>query len=355
MKILLLANKGSNHAKKVAEGLADRGHEIVFVSPNDYEDVTVSLNNRVKLMTLPYGGKKGYFLNAIALRTLYNKVSPDIVNVHYASGCGLLGMLAGLRPTVLSCYGSDIFEFPHLNRINMWLLRHILKNADALASTSYAMAAEIKRLISIDEKKISITPFGINTKLFVPRHRVNKRKVIGIIKTLSSIYDIPLLIQAFRLICNKRDDTLLRIYGEGPQKVDLQKMTNDLDLSTKVEFKGRIPNNDVPQALNEMDVFVNCSKQESFGVNILEAMACGIPVVATDCVGPREIIIDGGTGIIVKDRDPQSLADAINCLLDNDYKRAIMGEAGRRRVCDFYDWANNVILLEKVLYENHIK
>lgn len=354
MKILIVANKNSNHAKKVADGLAQLGHVVVFVSPNDKVDCSVKLNSKIRLITLKYGGKKGYILNAVELRRLYKSIKPDVVNVHYASGCGLLASLASLHPIVLSCYGSDIFEFPHLSRLNNFVLRHILNNADALASTSYAMADEIRRLIDDSTREISITPFGVDVDRFnLLERRDNERPVIGIIKSLQPIYDIPLLINAFAIVCQQSIfNPILRIYGDGPLKEELQELTTNLNIESSVEFRGRIPNEEVPAALGKMDVFVNCSKQESFGVNILEAMACGVPVVATDCVGPKEIIEDGVSGIIIKDRKPASLADKIMVLLNNPELSKKISIAGRERVLKYYDWANNVNDLEKLLVNN---
>lgn len=351
MRILLLANKGSNHAKKVAEGIADRGHHVFFVSPNDTADCSVKLNSKIKLITLKYGGKKGYVLNALELRRLYKLIKPDVVNVHYASGCGLLASLAGLHPTVLSCYGSDIFEFPHLSRLNYFVLRHVLNNADALASTSYAMADEVRSLINDKSRKISITPFGVDIDRFKPlERRDNERPVIGIIKSFMPIYDIPLLINAFAIVSQQSIfNPVLRIYGDGPLKDELLQLTTSLNIDSSVEFRGRIPNEEVPTALGEMDVFVNCSKQESFGVNILEAMACGIPVVATDCVGPKEIIEDGVSGIILKDRTPANLAVVILKLLRDTELRKKLSKAGRERVLKKYDWSKNIAELELLL------
>ena len=234
MKILIVANKGSNHAKKVAEGLAHLGHQVIFASPNDKVDKSVVLDGRIDLVTMPFGGKLGYILNCIELRRIYRLTKPDIVNVHYATGCGLLAYLAGVRPVVLSCYGSDIFEFPHISKINKWLLVRILKSAKALASTSNAMAAEIRNLLSDSGKEIAITPVGINTYVFSPLDFLNlhKFKVIGIVKTLSPIYDIPLLLNSIRIVCSRNHtDIILRIYGDGPQKQELEKLTKELDIS----------------------------------------------------------------------------------------------------------------------------
>lgn len=352
MRILLLANKGSNHAKKCAEGLADRGHEIFFVSPNDQVDSSVTINPKVHLITMKYGGKKGYILNCLELRRLFNKIKPDVVNVHYASGCGMLSLLAGIHPIVLNCYGSDIFEFPHLSKLNCLILKLVLRNSDALASTSHAMANEIRNISGNNLADIAITPFGVDTERFKPviDKKTNNRPKIGIVKSLLPVYDIPLLIKSFAIVYRQAElKPVLEIYGDGPLKKELEELVCKLALSEAVHFMGRIPNRDVPKVLNNLDVFVNCSLQESFGVNILEAMACELPVVATDCVGPKELIEDGISGIILKERKPVSLANALISLLSDLPERERLGKAGRERVLALYDWNKNVESLERVL------
>lgn len=351
MRILILANKGSDHAKKCAEGLYKHGHEILVVSPNDNEN-SVHVNSNINTVTLKYGGKKGYLLNVFELKKVCKRFKPDVVNVHYASGCGALSYFAKLHPAVINCYGSDVFEFPRRNKFNNWLLKRILKYADGLASTSRGMAKEIKSILGNEKKRIAITPFGIDADFFrpYPRELNNHRMVIGIVKSMKPIYDIPLLINAFSIIYDHyAPRPLLRIYGDGPMKNELKHMCEGLNISDSVEFMGGVPNEEIPKALNLMDVFVNCSKQESFGVNILEAMACELPVIATDCVGPRELIEDGKSGLILKERTPKCLADTIIYLLNNETMRREMGKNGRKRVLEYYDWQNNIKELEKVL------
>lgn len=355
MKILFVANKGSNHAKKCADGLAELGHEIVFISPNDPIDKSVELDSRIKLITLKFGGKKGYILNFMRLRKIYKNLIPDVVNVHYATGCGLLAFLSRLHPVVLNCYGSDIFEFPHKSILHKLLVRLILKNAKVCASTSYAMAEEIRKITGNADQDIVMTPFGVNTDVFKPAENKehNERPVIGIVKSFLPVYDIPLLIEGFSLVHKKMDvKPVLKIYGDGPLKRLLQDIAKETGVGDDIHFMGRIPNSDVPKVLNQFDIFVNCSKQESFGVNILEAMACELPVIATDCVGPRELIEDGVSGIILRDRNPETLASAIVNILNDKKKHRSLGLAGRKRVLERYDWGKNLLELEKVLKSN---
>ena len=355
MKVLVVANKGSNHAKKCADGLVELGHEIVFVSPNDPIDKSVGLDNRIKLITLKYGGKKGYILNFIQLRKVYKKVKPDVVNVHYATGCGLLAFLSGLNPVVLNCYGSDIFEFPRKSFFHRFLVRLILNNTKVCASTSYAMADEIRKITGNANQDIAMTPFGVNTDVFKPacKKEHNERPVVGIVKSFLPVYDIPLLIEGFSLAHKKMCvKPVLRIYGDGPLKSQLQDIAKDTGVGDDIHFMGRIPNSDVPEVLNQFDVFINCSKQESFGVNVLEAMACELPVIATDCVGPRELIKDGRSGIILKDRNPETLANVMIDILNDEKKQRKLGVSGRKRVLEYYDWGRNLLELENVLKNN---
>lgn len=355
MKVLVVANKGSNHAKKCADGLVGLGHEIVFVSPNDPIDKSVELDNRIKLITLKYGGKKGYIFNFIQLRKIYKKIKPDVVNVHYATGCGLLALLSRLKPVVLNCYGSDIFEFPRKSFFHKFLVRLILKNTKVCASTSYAMADEIRKITGNANQYIAMTPFGVNTEVFKPldNKEHNKRPVIGIVKSFLPVYDIPLLIEGFSLTHKKMDvKPVLKIYGDGPLKDQLHDLAKETGVGEDIHFMGRIPNNYVPNALNGLDIFVNCSKQESFGVNVLEAMACGLPVIVTDCVGPREIIEDGISGFILKDRNPETLANVMIYILNDEKEQRKMGVLGRKRVLEHYDWETNLLELENVLKNN---
>lgn len=351
MKILILSDI-QDHGKKCAEGLLKLGNEVYYAYPKGMISKGVKLAPGIKMIKLPYGGAKSYILNSYKLRHLCKRIKPDVVHVHYATGFGLLAMLAGVHPNVISCYGSDIFEFPNKNRFNNWLLCRILKKADALQSTSKVMSNEIQTIIRDSNKKIDIIPFGINLEKFKPEKKksINKRPVIGFVKSLYPIYDIPLLLHAFKLVYEKLDERpVLNIVGDGPLLLELKELVKSLKLDDSVSFLGRVPNEEIPRLLNSFDVFVNSSKEESFGVNILEAMACKVPVVATDCLGPKEVMENGKYGILLKDREPETMADAILQLLKDREIRETYINNGRRRVEACYDWNKNVIALQQSL------
>ena len=113
-------------------------------------------------------------------------------------------------------------------------------------------------------------------------------------------------------------------------------------LMKKVKFSGLVPHNELPNHYSSADIFVHPSFADWFPKSIVEAMASGLPVVATDVGGIPEAVINGETGLLVRPGDVSSLANAILDLLRNEDKRKVMGEAGRQRVVDLFSWEQSV-------------
>lgn len=327
---------------------------MLLVYQHESSDTSVEFDSRVKHHMLKYGGYKSYVLNVPELRKIYRTYKPDVVNVHYMSGYGLMATLAGARPLVLNCYGSDIFVAPKNSKIVRWIVKKLLNSADAVAATSKAMATEAKRIMENPEKEVAVTPFGVDVNLFKKdeQRTYSERPIIGIIKYLKPEYNIPLLIKAFAITKEKaKVKPLLHIYGSGPLKEGFVALCKELGIYDDVTFFETIPNQEVPKALNTMDIFVNSSNVESFGVNIVEAMACELPVVATPCPGPKEVIDNEVTGIVLKDWNHEELADELIKLVENPALREQYGKAGRVKVLREYDWSKNVETLINVYHQ----
>lgn len=350
MKILFIGAATSNHTKRWVNSLSKRGHEVLLVSRNDQKDEKKEIVKSVEISYLPFGGGMGYYLNVPALRRIYKRFKPDVTNVHYATGYTTLARLSKIKNLVVSCWGSDIYDFPKKSTRNLKLLKKNLSYADAVASTSIAMGEEVKKVMSDDNFPVTITPFGVDTKLFSPKNKKQDNKiVIGFVKYMEPIYDVPLLLNSFKNlkdICTKEVE--LRIYGDGTLKGKMIELSKELGIDKSVIFFPTIPNIEVPQALNTFDIFVNCSKQESFGVAIVEAMACELPIVATNTEGFREVVDKNITGFIMEDRNPETMASLLFQLIENEELRNRFGKAGREKVLKYYDWEKNVITMENL-------
>lgn len=356
MKIIFLSAANNVHTVRWVNALAERGHNVHLVFQRNHRPSDNKISDKVILHCLKYSGNIGYFLNSIELNRLYKEINPDIVNAHYASGYGTLARLAKLKPLILSVWGSDVYDFPYQSKFNMRIIKKNLLYADKIASTSYCMANQVRRLLGSDYIDIEVTPFGVDIEKFSRKISVKKngeKICIGNIKTLAPKYGIIDLIKAIKILKERLEKNgltdisnriIAHIYGDGKQREEIIELIKQLQLKDTVELKGRIPNPEVPMALEKMDIFCVTSvlDSESFGVAAVEAMAMELPVVATDVDGFKEVVADGNTGIIVERKNPVAIAEALEKLVLNEELRIKMGRNGRKRVVELYDWNKNV-------------
>lgn len=350
MRVLFLSAASSIHTVRWVNALSELGHKVTLVSQKDHKAVKNSISGKVKVIYLPFDGSKGYYLNAPALKRIYKKEIFDVINVHYASGYGTLARIARLSDILLSVWGSDVYDFPYESKIKEIILRKNLQYASAIASTSNCMAKQTRKFVE-KNKKIFVTPFGVEIDKFYPDKSGNSQGkfVFGIVKTLAPKYGIDTVIKAFALFLKglqmgEKEKTELRIYGAGPQLEELKKLTKFYGIDERVLFEGYIQNCNVPQVLNQMDVFLLGSKlnSESFGVAAVEAMACGLPVIATKVDGFKEVIEDKITGFLVPVDDVETMSQYMKQLYKDKELRKEMGRQGRQRVEQLYDWKKNV-------------
>lgn len=345
MKILFIAPANSIHTVRWINTLSKKGNKVLLVSLLSHREQVNTICKNVNVSYLKFGGRKGYYLNAPYLNQLYKKFQPDIINVHYASGYGTLARITRLPHILLSVWGSDVYDFPYESKWKMNVIRKNLQYAEKIASTSHAMARQVSKLIGNAE--VMITPFGVDTKKFKRMHLQKEDCfTVGIIKALTYKYGVDIVIKAFYRFLEetKIDNARLLIYGDGEQKKELIKLCKKLNISEKVYFEGYIPNEDVPNILNDIDVICLGSRldSESFGVSAVEAMACEVPVIATDVDGFLEVIQDNITGYIVPRNDYKSMASRLLLLYKNKNLRKTMGSESRKRVVELYHWDNNV-------------
>jgi L-malate glycosyltransferase len=364
MKITVFAPANNVHTQKWLDYYNKKGYDVLnisFSSHRDEQDRSKWPNVRTVYLDVKFANKLAYFLTVPALKRILAKEQPDIFHSHYVSSYGLIGALANYHPYIVSVWGMDIYDFPKEGKINAELVKYALKKADVICSTSEVMKIETSQYT---DKDIEVTPFGVDMERFKPMHeqRDSGRFIFGIVKTMTEKYGIRYLLEGYARFKEMVDPeqyakTHLKIVGGGPLLEEYKQLAVRLGISDQTTFTGRIVHDDVPKAINEMDVFFVPSTldSESFGVAAVEAMACEVPVVVANVGGLPEVVKDGETGYVIPTKDPQAIAEKMKFFFENPDIGKEMGKKGRTHVMEHYRWEENAermtAIYERVLQE----
>ena len=215
--------------------------------------------------------------------------------------------------------------------------KRVSRNLSRIITVSECAKNDISREFKIPAERFRIVPNGINTDLFYPIPEMEREKD-RIIVTNSA--DTPLkglsyLLRAVDQISRNRT-VKLTVVGSPKKKGSIKKLISELDMGKLVTFTGRIDNGEFVRQYAKATVAVVPSMYEGFGLPAGEAMACGLPVISTTGGALPEVV--GDAGILVPPGDPNALAKAIRGLLDNSDRAREIGQAGLRRVHNFFTW-----------------
>lgn len=262
-------------------------------------------------------------------RKLKKKKRYDLCHAFFGIPCGYLAMKLAL-PYIVSLRGSDV---PFYNRRFYWLdkfiLRGLSKKVWSKAKKVIANSEGLKELalVACPNQEVSVIFNGVALEEFCPEN-TNSRKASGAVKLISVGRLIErkgyhYLIKALQNIKNAE----LLLIGEGNLKEELEGLA--INLGVRVNFLGKVNHECIPGHLRKADIFVLPSLNEGMSNAIIEAMACGLPVIATDTGGSKELI--RGNGFMVKKGDISDLKRAIERFIDNPELIEIMGKISKER------------------------
>ncbi|MBD81627.1 MAG: hypothetical protein CL840_22095 [Crocinitomicaceae bacterium] len=221
----------------------------------------------------------------------------------------------------------------HLKTKKDWLfLKVALPFSDAIVflSTKYKEEIEHRKLLFYNSRRSWVIPNGIDLTFFKPDKRPNLTDTIriGMLSRLVDIKDHKTLLKAvsiIKLTANKQ--VHLSIYGDGATRSSLESYSSELGLADQVDFAGAISEEEIPDALNQLDIYVHASFGETMSTSIMQAQACGLPIIASDVSGINNVIEDSKNGILVPVEDAEKLSEAIISLISNETTRSELGDA----------------------------
>lgn len=239
-------------------------------------------------------------------------------------------------PVVVSCRGSQVNVAPH-NPERQGIrdgLRDTLTRAAAVHCVSDAMREQVLRF-GVEPERIKVIRPAVDTQVFQPasasRDGSSVFRVV-MVGTLTWRKGYEYALQSVKALVDRGVPIRLDVIGAGPERQRVLYTIDDLGLQDHVHLHGRLSPDDVRRCLQRSDVFLLATLSEGISNAALEAMACGLPVVTTDCGGLREAVTNGIEGYVVPTRDPAAMAAALGTLWRSVDQRVAMGMAGRRRI-----------------------
>jgi len=196
---------------------------------------------------------------------------------------------------------------------------------------------------------VSVIQNGIDCTRFEPGERTPTDKQILFVGRLTNGKGVTYLLDAFASLQNSHPETSLKIVGDGPLREDLAQRVAEKGIGSSVEFTGMVPNTEMPRIYNESTVFVLPSLSEGVPRTMLEAMACGVPVVTTEL--SQIVSIVDGAGFTVPRRSSDTICDRLQTLLDNPEQRREFARIGRAKVEDQFSWQDTVEQTTECYYQ----
>jgi glycosyltransferase involved in cell wall biosynthesis len=261
---------------------------------------------------------------------------PDIIHVHILSAV-LPGVILGIIykiPVVITEHWSG-FPRRSMRFSEKMIAKFVMNKARLILPVSKDLGNKIKSYGI--KSKIEIIPNVVNTALFHPQFNKsnsskNNNEIIRIllVASLTPIKGIPYLFKALAKLKEKRQDFILNIVGDGPFRQEYERLADGLALTNIVKFQGLKTKVELAEIMRNCDFFVLPSLWETFGCVLIEAMASGLPLIASDVGGVGEIINES-IGILVTPKDINSLATNINYMLDHyqNYSSAALFETAK--------------------------
>jgi phosphatidylinositol alpha-mannosyltransferase len=338
------------HVRELALRLRERGHEVVVLAPCRRPPGESWVRAVGRPVDVPYNASnapidprpwsRGRVRNEIV------RFGPDLLHVHepLTPSTSMWATLEAGRIPVVATFHSGATR-SRLFDLAAPALRRVARRVSIRIAVSEAAAAFARARIG---GTFEIVPIAVHVARFeraTPADLGSGRKLL-FVGRLDARKGFPTVVAAFELVAENQPDLRLVVVGEGPDRAAAGSLRPDL--RQRVHMLGAVPNPDLPPIYSACDVYLGSSVGgESFGVVLVEAMAAGVPVVASDIPGYRDVVRDDVDGLLVPPRDPEALATAAARVLDDAGLAGRLAAGGRERAMTF-DWSMVIGRVEDV-------
>lgn len=359
LRLAFLGDPNSIHTRRWLAYFVERGHEVHLLDGFGSE-IAPGLDSRIEIARYrAHGRVRAPLISSLQgrreLRALLRRLRPDVLHAHFVKRHGWQAALAGFHPYVISPWGSDLLKVRRHAWRTRWWNRRALRGADLVTVSSEHMRAAAIRAGAVPGR-IEMVQHGVDTQLFSPgeppaalveRLAVAGRAVIFSPRAIRPLYRHETIIDAF---AGLPDEPVLLMTAAGADATYLASLggqIGDLGVVNRVRIVDGIAHDEMPAHVRLASIVVSAPESDSFPVSLLEAMACAIPVVASDLPPTRAVLEPIVPEALVQVGDAGALTAALRraLTLTEDERRRLGGRL-RRHVVQTADYEANMARME---------
>lgn len=340
-----------NYVYGLSKKLREKGHRVTIItrgSWNKTERETIDGIEVIKVRFIPlypfYIQLHGIFVNKI-FKSLESEI--DVIHVHTPLSPAIKSSLPLITtihtPMLTDTHSIEVNNLQSMIEkimgrfVSYPIELKLLKRADLITTVANSVAKELKEYYSCLDG-ITVVGNGVNEKIFAPNKNKPDEKYIlytGRLGYRKGLFD---LIECGKYICNKYSDVNFIIVGDGMLRNELQMRIKNLELDRRIIIKGHVSKSELIELYQNATIFVMPSHYEGLPTVLLEAMACGLPIVSTAVSGNLDVIENDKNGLLIPPKSPKEMANAISLLLEDDSLRRDFGRAARKTIEEKFTW-----------------
>lgn len=312
-------------------------------------DKTTNLHYQSQFNLLRYTWKAYIYSKKLVKKNKYN-----LSHSFFGIPCGFVSLILKWQhkiPYIISLRGADVPGYSDRFPLIYFLLKPLIKLiwSQSISVVSNSQGLKDLALESKPNQKIEIIFNGIDTNEFTPaENKANEEFTILCVSRITERKGIKYLIEAIKLM--EKENIKLIIAGEGDRKIELEKLAKDLHLENKIAFLGRVEHSQITRLYQKADVFILPSLNEGMSNTMLEALASGLPLIATATGGTKELVTNGKNGFIIKMENAKDITEKIRLLATNSELQEKMSLASRKKALTL-SWKNVAMQYHKI-YKN---
>jgi L-malate glycosyltransferase len=359
VRVLYFSDNSSGHNRRFLEKLAAYGLDVWFLDisgePQSADWLPIGVHRVPVGNPIARDSEPSCFDRFLPeFQALLQEIRPDLVHAGPIPNCAYVAAKSGFHPLVAMSWGSDLLFDAQRNAEWKHATQIALRGSDGLFCDCDTVRAAAKEFASFSPEQIAQFPWGVVRGAFGPEglramaHGINIPETVPFLSTRSweALYDIDVLVKAFHLAYQRNPHVRLILLGDGSQAPKIEGYLAKNNLRQVVSTPGWVPHEELPKWFRVAGGYISCAKCDGTSISLLEAMATGLPVVATDIPSNREWVKDGEGGWLATRGSAEQFADCmVRVAALEPGQRQTISDRNRRVVAERADWERNFRLL----------